>query len=81
MDGLLDLDTHFKRFIRAEDCYRYNKLGVLQNETSLDRNVLIKDTALSTRLKNTLAKYNVITIGDIEDVTGCDMMRMKGLGE
>lgn len=81
MDDLLDLDTHFKRFIRAEARYRYNKLGLVQNETSLDRNVLIKDTALSNRLKNTLAKYNVVTIGDLENMNGWDMIKANGLGE
>lgn len=77
MDGL---DTHFKNFIRAEARYRYKKLGLLQNETSLDQNILIKDTALSTRLKNTLAKYNVVTIGDLENMNGWDMLNANGLG-
>lgn len=77
-----DLDISFKNFIRADARYRYGKvMGLKQNEDSLSEDVLIKDTTLSNRLKNSLVKFNVVTIGDLEKVTAWNMMDMKGLGE
>ena len=81
MDGLNDLDTHFKRFIRSEARYRYGELGINQNETSLDRNVLIKDTTLSNRLKKLFMNYGVMNISDLENLRAFDFLRFKGMGQ
>jgi DNA-directed RNA polymerase alpha subunit len=81
LHDLHDLDSHFKELIRAEARYRFGKvLGLKQNENSISRDVLIKDTALSNRVKNILTKYNVATIGDLEDMSGWDMLNAYGLG-
>ncbi len=81
MNGLNDLDVHFRNVIRSQSEYRFGKNGINQNETSLDRNVMIKDTTLSNRFKNILIKFGVITVGNLEDLRGLDLLNVKGMGE
>jgi len=59
----------------------YQEEGVIQNEKSLDPNVLIKDTNLSTRLKNILISNKVDTIGKFEKLKGSDVIYFKGMGD
>lgn len=80
-DLMVDFDKSIGNVVRSNTEYYYGKMGVKQNETSLSRDVLIKDTTLSTRLKNILTKYNVITIGNLEDLNGIQMLYFKGMGD
>ena len=59
----------------------YREEGIVQNEKSLDPNVLIKDTNLSTRLKNILISNKVDTIGKFERLKASDVIYFKGMGD
>jgi DNA-directed RNA polymerase alpha subunit len=59
----------------------YREEGITQNEKSLDPNVLIKDTNLSTRFKNILISNKIDTIGKFENLKGSDVLYFKGMGE